>query len=210
MIKSNCILLVIVTLVVISMVSYQVEAYPIYKFGLYRGDSNSVDACGVTGDRGACFIWDLELYPDCYQFSATESYSGALFDSTSLSYDLHPTCTDCSCSTGAGRKGTDLGECTFFPYGGVYWLKLECILENENDACASDYIECTDCLTGCDDSAQGNEGGEDTTGGVDATDASADDVDDGGDETSGVYRNAGALILFYSFVATFFGWIILF
>jgi len=86
---------------------------------------------------------------NCYEFSATESYSGAQYDSTSLTYDLHPGCTDCGCSTGAGRKGTTLGSCTFFPFGGVYWLKLECVLESAADSCPSDYVECTDCLTGC-------------------------------------------------------------
>jgi len=125
------------------------EAYPTYKFGLYQGQADSVDACGPGGSRNKCFVWDVGMYPTCYQFSTTESYSGAQYNATSLTYDLHPGCTDCSCSSGAGRKGTTLGSCTFFPFGGVYWLKLECVLESAADSCPSDYVECTDCVTGC-------------------------------------------------------------
>lgn len=124
-----------------------VEAYPIYKYGLYQGSSTTVNACG--GKRMKCFIWDLEVYPTCYKFSATESYSGAQFDATSLTYDIHPQCTDCSCGTGAGRKGGSLGDCNFFEYGGTYWLKLECVLNNAEDSCPQDYVECTDCVSGC-------------------------------------------------------------
>mmetsp|Transcript_23781 Transcript_23781/g.58243 ORF Transcript_23781/g.58243 Transcript_23781/m.58243 type:complete len:108 (-) Transcript_23781:503-826(-) len=68
-------------------------AYPIYKFGLFKGDaSDTADAaCSSSGKRNKCFIWDLGEYPDCYEFSATESYSGADFTENSLTYDLHPT-----------------------------------------------------------------------------------------------------------------------
>ena len=124
------------------------KAYPIYKFGLYAGDASTADACGANGSRNKCFAWDLGEYPECYKFSETESYSGAVFDSTSLTYDLHPTCTDCNCNTGAGRKGTTLGTCEFFNFGGVYWLKLECILESDADSCPDDYVECDDVSIG--------------------------------------------------------------
>lgn len=69
------------------------SGYPVYKFGLFQGDANTPDACGAGGIRRKCFIWDLETYPVCYEFSATESYSGAVFDSNSLTYDLHPQCS---------------------------------------------------------------------------------------------------------------------
>ncbi len=130
-----------------------VDAYPIYKYGLFQGSSTTVDACGASGRRNKCFIWDLGVYPNCYKFSETESYSGAQFDTTSLTYDLHPQCTDCSCGTGAGRKGGSIGECNFFNFGGTYWLKLECVLNNAEDSCPEDYVECTDCVTGCTNTA---------------------------------------------------------
>ena len=124
--------------------------YPVYKFALYRGTADTKDACGAGGQRGKCFVWDLGAHPNCYKFSETESYSGAVFNETSLTYDLHPRSTDCSSGKGAGRKGTSLGSCTFFSYGGVYWLKLECVLLDSSSVCPADYVECTDCVTGCD------------------------------------------------------------
>ena len=125
-------------------------AYPTYKFALYRGTADTKDACGAGGQRGKCFVWALGAHPNCYKFSETESYSGAVFNETSLTYDLHPRSTDCSSGKGAGRKGTSLGSCTFFSYGGVYWLKLECVLLDSASVCPADYVECTDCVTGCD------------------------------------------------------------
>ena len=41
----------------------------------------------------------------------------------------------------------------------MYWLELECVLENETDTCPDDYVECTDCLTGCGSNVD-NSGGE--------------------------------------------------
>lgn len=139
-------------------------AYPIYKFKFYSGDANTADACGANGSVRHCFEWDLGENPDCFQFSETESYSGAEFDSNSLTYDLHPKCTDCNCGTGAGRKGTTLGNCEFFDYGGVYWLKLECVLESDADSCPDDYVECEDGNdnNGDGDNDNNNEDGNDS------------------------------------------------
>lgn len=67
--------------------------YPIYKFGLFQADEGNPEACAADKRRNKCFIWDLGEYPECYKFSETESYSGAVFDSTSLTYDLHPQCS---------------------------------------------------------------------------------------------------------------------
>ena len=119
------------------------NGYPVYKFRFYNGDSGTMYACGTNGERMKCFVWDLEKDSDCFRFSDTESYSGADNTTESLSYDIHPTCTDCSCSTGQGRKGGTLGDCNFFGYGGEYWLKLECVLNKETDTCPEGYAHCS-------------------------------------------------------------------
>lgn len=76
------------------LASAPVTAYPIYKFGLFQGEAGTTDACGAGGRRNKCFVWDLADYPTCYKFSETESYSGAQYDATSLTYDLHPTSSE--------------------------------------------------------------------------------------------------------------------
>ena len=81
----------------------------------------------------------------------------------------------------------------------MYWLKLECVLEKDGDECPDDYIECTNCLTGC--SAEANsgnsdgevitDGGEESTSG-DGEDVAAEDTAGGGEESASGVATARA------------------